>query len=334
MVGIKRVAVVIGVLVGLAILILLWYRWRPQSLGCRSSPNSAQTLPSPQENPNLQDLTKHLDAHLTQVARERDPYLATAGHFYVQQYIRQQLAQWGAVETHSFQVRGKPHENLVLNLPASTSHGSNQPLILIGAHYDAVPGTPGADDNATGVAVLLELGRLLTKEPAKYPVRLVAFDMEEYGLLGSAQYAADLRHQQQPLHLMLSLEMLGYRDTAPGSQRYPAGLKYFYPNCGNFISLIGNWRTIPDLIQLSRSLRQGGVPCEWLPAGERGTILPVTRLSDHASFWDQGYRALMVTDTAFLRNPHYHQASDRLETLDLDFLTGICQGLAEGIRRL
>lgn len=333
---IKRVAV-FGVLVVLAILtVLLWSRWRLQSSGCVSSLNSAEvTLPSTQENPNLQDLTQHLHAHLIQIVRERDPYLASAGHFYVQQYIRQQLAQWGTVETHSFQVRGKTHENLVLNLPAKTSRGGNQqPLILIGAHYDAVPGTPGADDNATGVAVLLELGRLLTTAPARYPVRLVAFDMEEYGLLGSAQYAADLRRQQQPLHLMLSLEMLGYRDTTPGSQRYPTGLKYFYPNCGNFISLIGNWRTIPDLIKLSRSLRQDGVPCEWLPAGARGTILPMTRRSDHAPFWDQGYRALMVTDTSFLRNPHYHRASDRLETLDLDFLTGICQGLAEGIRRL
>lgn len=334
-----KLAVMMRMLVVVTILIVLvWSGWRLLQLdvgGCvNPSSNTAElTQPGTQEN-SLKELATHLHTHLTQVARERDPYLATAGHFYVQQYIRQQLAQWGSVETHAFQVRGQTHENLVLNLPAKTSNsGDRQPLILIGAHYDAVPGTPGADDNATGVAVLLELGRLLAAEPTRYPVRLVAFDMEEYGLLGSSQYAADLRQQQQPLYLMLSLEMLGYRDATLGSQRYPAGLKYFYPNCGNFISLIGNWRTIPDLIKLSRSLRQVKVPCEWLPAGEKGTILPMTRLSDHASFWDQGYRALMVTDTAFLRNPHYHQPSDRLETLDLDFLTDICQGLANGIRR-
>lgn len=279
------------------------------------------------------DLKQRLHSHLTQLVRDRDPYLATAGHFYVQQYIRQQLEQWGTVETHEFQVRGKTHQNLILNLPAANSGNQKLP-ILIGAHYDAVPGTPGADDNATGVAALLEMARVFTAEPAKYPLRLVAFDMEEYGLLGSAQYADSLKQQQQPLRLMISLEMLGYCNSAPGSQRYPAGLERFYPNRGNFISLIGNLRTIPDLIRLKRIIRTEGTPCEWLPAPNRGLIVPQTRLSDHAPFWDRGYRAMMVTDTAFLRNPHYHQASDRIETLDLDFLTGVCRGLITGIRCL
>ncbi|MEP0885956.1 M20/M25/M40 family metallo-hydrolase, partial [Trichocoleus sp. ST-U3] len=206
--------------------------------------------------------------------------------------------------------------------------------ILIGAHYDAVPGTPGADDNATGVAALLELAKAFATEPASYPIQLVAFDMEEYGLLGSAQYAADLRQQQQPLRLMLSLEMLGYRNQAPHSQRYPAGLERFYPNRGDFIALIGNLPTIPDLIHLSRNIRNVGVPSEWLPVPNRGLMVSQTRLSDHASFWDKGYRAMMVTDTAFMRNPHYHKASDAIATLDLDFLTGITRGLERGIRSL
>ncbi len=276
------------------------------------------------------DLKERLHKHLIEIVRDRDPYLATAGHFYVQQYIRQEFAQWGRVETHEFQVRGKNHQNLILNLPAK----DRKPPILIGAHYDAVPGTPGADDNATGVAAMLELARTFAAEPLRYPVRLVAFDMEEYGLLGSAEYAADLRRQGEPLRLMLSLEMLGYCDAAPGSQRYPAGLEWFYPNRGNFIGLIGNLRTIPDLIRLSNRIRQSGTPCEWLPAGQRGLLVPATRLSDHASFWDKGYPAMMVTDTAFMRNPHYHQASDRIDTLNLDFLTGVCQGLMAALRHL
>lgn len=278
------------------------------------------------------DLKQRLHTHLTQLVRDRDPYLATAGHFFVQQYIRQQLAQWGTVETHEFQVRGKTHQNLILNLAVLGKEES--PPILIGAHYDAVPGTPGADDNATGVAALLELARTFADQPLKYPVQLVAFDMEEYGLLGSAAYSAKLRQQQQPLRLMISLEMLGYCTSTSDSQRYPAGLAHFYPNQGNFIALIGNLLTIPDLIRLSRSIRTSGVPSEWLPTFNKGINIPQTRLSDHAPFWDQGYRAMMVTDTAFLRNPHYHQASDRIETLDLDFLTGVCQGLISGIRRL
>lgn len=287
-----------------------------------------------QDNLTL-DLKEHLHTHLIQLVRDRDPYLASAGHFYVQQYIRQQLEQWGTTETHEFQVRGKTHQNLILNLPSLSKEGKRElPPILIGAHYDAVPGTPGADDNATGVAALLELARRFAAEPLNYPVRIVAFDMEEYGMLGSSQYAADLQQQQQPLRLMLSLEMLGYCDSTPGSQRYPAGLQYFYPNRGNFIALVGNLSTIPDLIHFSRSIRKAGTPSEWLPVPNRGLIVPQTRLSDHSPFWDRGYRAMMVTDTAFMRNPHYHKMSDRIETLDLGFLSGVLQGLEIGIRHL
>lgn len=279
------------------------------------------------------DLKERLYSHLTQIVRDRDPYLSTAGHFFVQQYIRQQLEQYGIVNTHEFQVRGQNHQNLILNIPSAT--GNNQkPPILIGAHYDTVPGTPGADDNATGVAVLLELANKFTEQPAKYPLQIVAFDMEEYGLLGSTEYAAYLHQQQQPLRLMISLEMLGYCNSTPGSQRYPKPLERFYPNHGDFIALIGNLPTIPDLISLSRSISKVGVPSEWLPTFNKGFIIGQTRLSDHAPFWDRGYRAMMVTDTAFLRNPHYHKPSDRIETLNLDFLTGVCSGLAYGINHL
>ncbi len=262
----------------------------------------------------------------------------------MREYIRAQLAQWGTVETHTFQAQGMEFQNLILNLPARSDGGKTRfslskaspmpkPPILIGAHYDAVPGSPGADDNATGVAVLLELARLFSVEPARYPIRLVAFDLEEtsYDRAGSTHYAHSL--QGEPLRLMLSLEMLGYCDQTPGSQRYPTGLQAFYPDRGNFIGLIGNLRTIPDLIRLSRQMRQC-LPCEWLPAGKRGLIVPDTRRSDHAVFWDKGYRALMVTDTSFLRNPHYHKSSDRLDTLDLAFLTNVCRGLVRGLQQL
>ena len=276
------------------------------------------------------DLKERLHNHLTQIVRDRDPYFAASGHFFVQQYVREQLQQWGTVETHQFTVGGSTHHNLILNLPALNNRKSAP--ILIGAHYDAVAGTPGADDNGTGVAVLLELARSLAAEPAKYPVRIVAFDMEEYGLLGSAQYAEDLKQQRQPLRLMLSLEMLGYCDSTPGSQSYPAQLERFYPDRGNFIALVGNLLTIGDLVRLSGKIRKSGTPCEWLPVPNRGLMVRQTRLSDHAPFWDRGYRAMMVTDTAFMRNPHYHQRSDTIATLNLDFLTGVCRGLDIGIR--
>jgi hypothetical protein len=327
------------------------------------------------------NLKERLHSHLIQIVRDRNPYLASQGHFYAQQYIREQLAQWGSVEIDDFSVRGRIHHNLILDLPplspplakggkqeeSTLASGGKQeesplasggkqeesplasggkqdnlgiekgikkrlPPIVIGAHYDTVPGSPGADDNATGVAVLLELARDIASGPLKYPVQLVAFDMEEYGYLGSSHHAAKYKQQQKSIRLMISLEMLGYCNHNPNSQSYPPGLKDFYPNSGNFIALIGTLPTVPDLIKLSGKIRKSGQPCEWLPVPNRGLIVPDTRRSDHVPFWDNGYPAIMVTDTANMRNPHYHRGSDRIETLDLDFLAGVCQGLVEAIR--
>ncbi len=284
---------------------------------------------------NLQEC---LHSHLIEIVRDRNPYLASAGYFYVQQYIREQLAQWGTVETDDFAVRGRIHHNFILDLPPLSpplGKGRKQEKpIVIGAHYDTVPGTPGADDNGTGVAVLLELAAEFAARPLKYPVKLVAFGMEEYGCLGSKHYAAKLKEKKQQIRLMISLEMLGYCNNNLNSQSYPAGLKYFYPNCGNFIALIGNLRTVRDLINLSSNIRKSGQLCEWLPVPNRGLVVPDTRRSDHAPFWDNGYPAIMVTDTANMRNPHYHQESDKIETLDLDFLARVCQGLIEAIRHI
>src|SRR6476620_4546529 len=281
------------------------------------------------------NLKERLHSHLIQIVRDRNPYLASEGHFYAQQYIREQLTQWGTVEIDDFSVRGRIHHNLILDLPPSDPAVKKRLLpIVIGTHYDTVPGSPGADDNATGVAVLLEIARDIASAPLKYPVQLVAFDMEEYGYLGSSHHAAKYKQQQKSIRLMISLEMLGYCNHNPNSQSYPAGLQYFYPNSGNFIALIGTLRTVPDLINLSGKIRKSGQPCEWLPVPNRGLIVPDTRRSDHVPFWDNGYPAIMVTDTANMRNPHYHRESDRIETLDLDFLAGVCRGLTSGLAAL
>jgi Zn-dependent M28 family amino/carboxypeptidase len=269
---------------------------------------------------------------LVAVTRERDPYLAAGNHRLVRQLIQHRLSQWGTVVAHEFTVRGQPYVNWILKFPGSASQ---QPPVLIGAHYDTVPGTPGADDNATGIAVLLELAKFLATFPPAIPVWLVAFDMEEYGLLGSQAYAADLQAAEQPLQLMLSLEMLGYCDRAPHSQAYPSPiLEWLYPHTGDFIALVGNLTTLPTMWRLGQHIERAGAHCRWLPVPNQGRAIPATRRSDHASFWDCGYPAIMVTDTAFLRNPHYHQSSDRLDTLDLDFMTQICLGLTGWLSRL
>ncbi|HBC42242.1 MAG TPA: peptidase M28 [Pseudanabaena sp.] len=279
----------------------------------------------------MNNLQSRLSAYLEKIVIERNPYYASAGHLFVREYIRSHFAKFGEVVTHEFEVNGNKHQNLILQIAAKDQQ-QRSPLI-IGAHYDTVPACVGADDNGSGVAVLLELAEYLSANPIKYPVHLVAFDMEEYGLLGSHAYAEKLKDDRQRLRLMISLEMLGYCDRTPHSQRYPAGLDRFYPNTGDFIGLIGNITTIPDLIHLQHHMKST-VPCEWLPAGWRGLAIPDTRRSDHAPFWDAGYKALMITDTANMRNPHYHKSSDRLETLDLEFLTNVCQGFIAGITSL
>ncbi|NJN22054.1 MAG: M28 family peptidase [Leptolyngbya sp. RL_3_1] len=292
-------------------------------------------MANPQRMEAMPTLEQRLLNHLNVLGRDRDPYLAAAGHQWVQDYIRAEFSQWGVVERHSFQVRGQTHYNWILKLPSGEpEHPGASPLapILVGAHYDAVPGTPGADDNASGVAVLLELARYAHQHPLKRPLWCVAFDMEEYGLLGSRAYGQALKDQGQPLRLMLSLEMLGYCDETPHSQQYPKPwLGAIYPNQGNFIGLIGNLPSLLDLRQLKRQIIQVGAPCEWLPVPFKGHLIPSTRLSDHAPFWDLGYRAAMVTDTAFLRNPHYHKGSDRLETLNLNFMAKVALGLMAGL---
>lgn len=276
------------------------------------------------------DLRIRLTQHLEQIVRERNPFFSSQGHFYVREYLRQELGKWGEVESHFFQFQGKSYENLILDLPKS----SQQAPILIGAHYDTVPGSPGADDNGTGLAVLLELARFFSQQPANYPIRLVAFDLEEYGLLGSIAYAEKLKQNQQALRLMLSLEMLGYCNPNPHSQKYPAFLEYFYPSTGDFIALIGNIKTFQDLKILSRIMRENQTPCEWLPVILGGYLVPDTRRSDHSPFWSRGYPAIMVTDTANMRNPYYHSSRDTIATLDLNFLTRVCQGLCCGLQFL
>ena len=278
------------------------------------------------------DVQKHIFCHLKELIRERDPYIATQGHYYTQQYIYRQLSRWGRAHLMGFQDKGRTHYNICLELLGQVSLAP----IVIGAHYDTVPGCPGADDNATGVAVLLELARYFSEHPPRRPIRLVAFDLEEYGLVGSHAYVKALNGQ--PIFLMLSLEMLGYcvhQVSKEASQSYPLdALAYIYPKTGNFIALIGNWQTVPTMGRFKRSFALAGVDCAWLPMVNRGLPLPAVRRSDHAPFWDAGYSAIMVTDTADLRNPYYHTAGDTFETLDMEFLTKICIGLGHRLSRL
>jgi Zn-dependent M28 family amino/carboxypeptidase len=179
--------------------------------------------------------------------------------------------------------------------------------------------------------VLLELARRWSEVPPRRPIWLVAFDQEEEGLVGSRALASELRGHGQRLHLMVSLEMLGF--TGP-SQRYPVeAMGWLYGPRGDFLALVANGRSLPLLPGLAWHLGRH-VTTKVVPVPLRGRPLPDTRRSDHSPFWDEGYNALMATDTAFLRNPHYHRPSDTVATLDLPFLTAVCEGLHAGLEAL
>ncbi len=209
---------------------------------------------------------------------------------------------------------------------------------LLGAHYDSVGGTVGADDNAAAIAVQLETARRL-KEIARTrkldtAVKFVAFALEESPAfatrhMGSRVYARKARSEGEDLDGMICLEMVGYFCDEPGCQRYPLPLTFMnYPKAGNFIGIVGNSRSK----ELTRALEgafqsNSALPVVTLTVPLNGWILPSVRLSDHSAFWDEGYRAVMVTDSAFFRNPHYHLPSDTMETLDFRRMAELVESL-------
>lgn len=204
--------------------------------------------------------------------------------------------------------------------------------VIIGAHYDTVPFSPGADDNASGVATLLEVARLCTlaKHPLSRSVDFIAFGMEEEGCIGSCRHVTRLKRSGTKVTAMVSLECVGYTDKKAGSQRVPPGLPIHVPDHGTFLGIIGNSlaKHLVGLMQASAKSHAPGLETIGLVVEDNGHRLPATRLSDHAPFWDHGYPALMLTDTAFLRNPHYHKPNDTADTLDMTFMAHVAQTVA------
>jgi Zn-dependent M28 family amino/carboxypeptidase len=190
-------------------------------------------------------------------------------------------------------------------------------------------GSPGADDNASGLAALLECARLGSRREMDFTICFAAVDLEEYGMHGSRHLAARLKQEGIDVRAMLSLEMVGYTDPKPGAQKYPVVLRPFYPSTGDFIALVANWKSRNLLRNVATVFRQvPELPVQTLAVPGNGWLLPVSRLSDHAPFWDRGFPALLVTDTAFLRNPNYHRPTDTIETIDVSFLGRVTEALS------
>ncbi|HEX9445093.1 MAG TPA: M28 family peptidase [Candidatus Binatia bacterium] len=269
-----------------------------------------------------------LKVRLENIVGERSPFTSPARLAAVEDYIEKELRALGlAVESDPFTYRGRSYRNIV----ARTGGGRDSPLFVLGAHMDSVEGSPGADDNASGVAVLLEAARLLCGKRLGAEVAFCAFNLEELNMIGSAHFARRLKSEGAKVAGMVSLEMLGYTDPKPGSQKYPPALSWFYPDRADFIGVVANRRSAALRKTFAAALGRAGLPVETLSVLGNGFLVPQTRLSDHAPFWDLGYPALLVTDTAFMRNPHYHRPSDTLDSLDLEFMAKICQGVVGGV---
>jgi hypothetical protein len=250
-------------------------------------------------------------------------------------YIAEEWSAQGyEVGRQTYEARGVPCVNLEV-----ARQGSRRPseILLVGAHYDSVRGSPGADDNASGVAALLELSCVFVTEDPARTVRFVAFVNEEppffmTGKQGSMVYARAARARGDDIRLMVALEMLGFYSGAPGSQRYPPLFRSFYPDCGNFLGLVSNFRSRGVMLRLARAYRaHSRFPLEHVATFR---WIPGIAWSDHRSFWRQGYPAVMATDTAFYRYRHYHRSSDTPDKLTYGPFAEATEGLLHAFRAL
>lgn len=293
--------------------------------------------PLPSLTPSDIEVKENLSRHVRMLADtigERNVW-RNASLTKTAQYIEDTFTRLGyTVERQEFTSRKITVSNLAVELK-----GSKEPdeIIVIGAHYDSVAHCPGANDNGSGVAALLELARLLHDAKPERTVRFVAFVNEESpfflrGEMGSGRYAARCRERGEKIVAMFSLETIGYYSDQPNSQRYPFPFSYFYPDTGNFIAFVANLDS-RNLVRQSIAAfrRHTQFPSE-------GTAAPgwLTGISwsDHASFWREGYQAVMITDTAPFRYAAYHRPNDTPDKLDYGRMARVVGGLEKMVEEL
>jgi aminopeptidase YwaD len=271
-------------------------------------------------------------SHLERIIGERHPDSSPASLRGTADYLRQQFTSLGLTTvSHEFSAWGGIYENVIATTPHDTD-SSVAPLILA-AHYDTVIGSPGADDNASALAVLLDVARQVVNVRLQRPVRFIAFCFEEENLLGSRAYAAHLTSTQQSILGAIVLECVGYTCEEEGSQSIPPGVPVTVPTVGNFLAVIGNQGSHALTMVVEQAMKSR-IPVVPLVVPGNGELLPDTRRSDHTSFWDAGYPAVMLTDTANFRNPNYHQPTDTIETLNLNFMRLVADGVAAAVMEL
>lgn len=244
-------------------------------------------------------------------------------------YIKKYFQEFGLqIQTQEFIVEGQTYQNIL------ASYGDpSLPRVVIGAHYDVCGDQPGADDNASAVAGLIELARMVSQKKPEldYHIEFAAYSLEEpphfyTENMGSYVHAKSLRDQNAEVKLMIALEMIGYFSEEKDSQEYPSPLlKAIYPGRGDFIAIVGRMSDKKLIDKTKKAMVQNSkIPVEALAAPE---TLTGVDFSDHLNFWLHGYHALMITDTAFYRNPNYHEITDTIETLNFDKMTEVVRGV-------
>ncbi len=272
--------------------------------------SAAPAPPSAVEREIEENLQRHVRV-LAETIGERH-YLLPERLDAAAEYIHAEFSAQGyRPNTQAVGDHAGPYKNIEISIEGATRP---QEIVVLGAHYDTREGSPGADDNASGVAVMLELARLAKNASFSRTVRLVAFTNEERpltdtDLMGSRVYARHAKANNAKIVAMISLESLGIYTDSPNTQAYPPPLAWFYPSTGNFVAFVANIASRPLAHQAIAAFRaRSQIPSEGVVAPD--AWVPDIRRSDHASFWDVGYPAIMVTDTAPFRNPHYHTPHD------------------------
>lgn len=253
------------------------------------------------------------------------------------EFIEKKLKSFGCItERQPFDYKNNVYYNLIGTVEGAEK--TDKGILIIGAHYDTVIGTPGADDNASGVAGMLELARLAASEPFRRTAIFAAFCLEEPPVfmtqnMGSYVYAKSLNDLKTDIYGMISLEMLGYYSDYKQSQYYPNPLfSHFYPDKGNFIAFVGNISSMRFTKKVKKNFMSAcSMPVESLNAV---SIIPGVDFSDHRNFWKFGYPAFMITDTGFFRNPNYHAPSDTPSTLNYELMTELIRGLYKALKIL
>jgi hypothetical protein len=304
------------------------------TLSVRRSPPGPPLPPLTAEERMVRDQLRAHVEHLADAIGERSVF-QTGSLARAAEYVEGELrGQGDGVVAQEYEWQG----TALRNLEARRAGGERQEeIVVVGAHYDSVIGSPGADDNASGVAALLEIGRLLRGRPHRRTLRLVAFVNEEPPFfqredMGSLRYARLCRARGDQVVAMLSLETIGYYSDAPGSQTYPSPLELVYPDRGNFIAIVGDLHSRALVRATGDSFRRhSSVP---LQAAAVPGWMPGVSWSDHWSFRQAGYPAVMVTDTAPYRHPGYHTREDTPEKLDYDRTARVVAGLARVVSDL